>query len=202
VLFVSKKFSNSGPAQQRQPEMTIVAIQAPPPPPPPPPKPTPPPELTPPKQEMIKEDAPDDKQEKPKDETPPAPQITTGIKGPGGDSSMGTAGNGSVFGGSGKRGGSKFGWYAGPVQSRIAEALRTNKGTRGVKIESLPVRIWVDSNGAISRVELRGSTGQSGQDEAIRQALLGLRLSEPPPSDMPMPINLRLSARAGFTAQR
>jgi hypothetical protein len=40
------------------------------------------------------------------------------------------------------------------------------------------------------------STGDGKLDSALRDEVLqGLQLPEPPPADMPMPINLRLTAR-------
>jgi len=198
---VSRKFSNSGPAPQKQQEMNIVSIKLPPPP-PPPPKPTPPPEITPQKQEMVKQDEVTEPEEKPVEKPQPAPQISTSVVGKGGDPSLGTGGTGGTGFGQQRKNVSRFGWYAGPVQTCIAEALRKNKATKSAKLEGFRVRIRVDSNGRISSVELKDSSGQPAQDEAIRQTLLGLQLKEPPPADMPMPINLRLNARAGLTAQR
>jgi len=45
-------------------------------------------------------------------------------------------------------------------------------------------------------VELSGSTGEPALDAALKnQVLNGLQLQEPPPSDMPLPIVMRLTAR-------
>lgn len=97
--------------------------------------------------------------------------------------------------GGGGKGGSKWGWYAGQVQNRIADALRSHPLTRNAGFSNV-VRIWSDSSGRITRVRLRSSTGSKSVDAAIEnEVLAGLVLNEPPPSDMPMPINLRLSAR-------
>ena len=135
--------------------------------------------------------------ETPKDEPPP---LGTAIQGNGPPDGFGLSGSGNgMIGGNGNgrgsgRGGSKFGWYAGQVQTRIAEALRKNGRTRSADL-SIEVRIWADSNGRISRVSA-GSTGDAGLDNAIRnEVLTGLQLQESPPQDMPMPIVLRLTAR-------
>ena len=202
VIFAAKQFSTSGPAPQKQ-ETQIIAFLPPPPPPPPPPKPTPPPEVVQEKKQMIVQDEIKEPEEKPDDKPqPPAPQMSTGIKGPGGDASLAGSGNGTSFGGPPKKRGSQFGWYAGPVQNRVADALRTNRATRSAKLEGVLVKIWPDSNARISRVEFKTGTGQPAVDDAIRQALFGLSLDAPPPADMPLPIILRLSAKTGFTAQR
>ena len=104
--------------------------------------------------------------------------------------------------GSGRRSG-KWDRYAVSIQNTIAETLRHNSGVRHATF-SLSVRVWADSNGRITRASLTGSSGDPTVDNAIKNnALTGLQLSEPPPADMPMPINLRISARksAEFTAR-
>ncbi len=177
--------------------MVMPVIPPPPPPPPPPlPKEEPPPE----KEEEMIEQAPEEIAEKPDDKPADKPSdepLGTAISG--GDGSGlalggGGGGRGSIGGGTGK-GGSKWGWYAGTVQTRIAEALRSHPLLRHAGFTNI-IKIWCDTTGRITRVKLNSSTGDRAVDTAIEnEALNGLVLSEPPPDDMPMPINLRLSAR-------
>ena len=137
---------------------------------------------------MIKEEAP--KEAPPKDEPP----LGTGIKGPGSDGfGLGSnPGNGRIGGGGD---GSKWGWYASQVQSRIQQALQQNRKTRTASM-SINVRIWPDSNGRINRAQLAGSTGDPSVDSALRDEVLsGLQLPEPPPAGMPAPITLRVTAK-------
>jgi hypothetical protein len=134
-------------------------------------------------------------QEKPKDE-PPA--LGTNIKGDGPSDGfgLGSSGNGGFLGGGGKKGGSRWGWYAGQVQAKIGDALRGNRKTRSASISGVQIRIWPDATGRITRAQLSGSTGDPSVDEAIKsEVLTGLQLQEPPPAGMPSPIVLRLSAR-------
>jgi hypothetical protein len=99
---------------------------------------------------------------------------------------------GRGFGG----GGGKWGWYAGQVQARINDALRSNKRTRTASIPALQVRIWPDGSGRVTRAQLVGSTGDAGIDSALQNEVLGrLQLTEPPPQGMPTPIILKLAAR-------
>lgn len=184
------RIASSGGGSSRHESITIVSL---PPPPPPPPLSTPPP---PPEQEeqrmeepMIKEDQP--KAEAPKDEPP----LGTGIKGDGPDSFglSDKAGNGRIGGNQGN--GSKWGWYASQVQSRIQEAMQRNRKTRSASL-TVSVRVWPDNTGRIARAQLSGSTGDPVLDNAIRdEVLTGLQLQEPPPAGMPAPITLRLAAR-------
>ena len=192
VAFLSFKFLfSAGGAQRRTSDVVMIRLPPPPPPPTPPQQPTPEQKIE--DQHEQKMEAPE---EKPKDipEKPPdEPPIGTNIKGDGQGDSFGLSGSaGNGFGGGG---GSRFDWYAGQVQRRIADALRNNTSTRDATL-SVKVRVWADSTGRISRVELAGSTGDPSLDEALRSRVLtGLQLSEGPPEGMPMPILLRLTAR-------
>jgi periplasmic protein TonB len=179
------KLASSGGSSKRD-TLTLVSIA----PPPPPPVMTPPP---PPPQEEQKIEEPMIKEEQPK-EAPPKdePPLGTGIKGPGSDGfGLGSnPGNGRIGGD-----GSKWGWYASQVQSRIQQALQQNRKTRTASM-NLNVRVWADPNGRISRAQLAGSTGDVSLDNALRdEVLTGLQLAEPPPAGMPAPITLHVTAR-------
>ena len=200
-----KLFNSKGSSPRREPAMVMVSL--------PPPLPTPPPppqqQQPPPEQKMVEQQQvmePESKPEENKPEPPKPPDeppanLGTGVKGDGaGDGfGLGGSGNGGMIGGgngNGRGGGSKWGWYAGQVQTRIAEALRENRRTRSANIASLQVRIWPDASGRITRASLAGSTGDASVDAAIKnEVLAGLQLSQPPPAGMPTPIVLRVSAR-------
>ncbi len=182
--------SNKG-VPRRAPELVMIKL-----PPPPPPPPTPPQQPTPEKMVEQHEEKIEIPDEKPKDEPPKPPDeppIGTGIKGDGRGDSFGLTG--SSGNGLGGGGGSRFDWYAGQVQRRIADAMRDNSATREATL-SVKVRVWADNSGRITRAELVGSTGDGSLDETLRnQVLTGLQVSEGPPDGMPMPILLRLTAR-------
>ena len=96
--------------------------------------------------------------------------------------------------GKGGGSGSKYGAYAGQVQSRVSDALRNHKKTRSAAL-NIKVRIWLDSTGRITRSTISGTSGKADIDTAIRDEILtGLQLQNPPPEGMPMPIVMRLSA--------
>jgi len=193
-------FLNS-PADHARPvvrKSDIVSITLPPPPPPPPPKPEPP-KPEPPKPQMVEQE---------KVETIETPEETAADPG---DDALGTAnvGNGPDMGlhaaakggtrnriGGGRHGG-KWDNFAVKVQNTIADTLRQNAGTRNASF-SLKVLVWADANGRITRATPVGSSGNPGVDAALKnQVFAGLQLPEPPPADMPMPINMRISARKG-----
>ncbi len=121
---------------------------------------------------------------------PPGPKAS----GPPSDFGIGGAGGGDGGGGGGG-GGSQWGWYAGEVQARIVDALRQNDKTKAARIH-LKVRIWVSNAGSVTRATLASSSGDASLDEALKnQVLIGLSLPEAPPSGMPMPIVMMISAQ-------
>jgi TonB family protein len=87
----------------------------------------------------------------------------------------------------------RFGWYYARIASEIEETLRRNKQltTASVRVE---LRVWADASGRIERVQLVQSTGRPDLEAAL-QSVVGLRLKEPPPPDLPMPMIARFTAR-------
>lgn len=176
--------------------MTVdIVLPPPPPPPPPPPQEAPPPEEV--KQEMVEETAPvDDKPAEP--EAPaddPGPIGLPEGNGPGNYGPGGKGGGGTGTGSGNRQARSRFGWYAGQVQTVISSALRGNARTRSASF-SIRVAIWADSTGRVTRAKLLGSSGDTTLDQVIQnEVLTGLQLREAPPEGMPMPIQLRLNAR-------
>ncbi len=191
---------------RRAPEISMVKLVALPPPPPPPPPAPPkerPPEPVVKQPEFQPEEKPAEEKppEAPKTDEPPAAPLGTNIQGEGNDgfglAKGGGNGGGNTLGGNGKGGGggTRWGWYAGQVQSRVSEAIRGHRLTRSASL-SLKVRVWADASGRITRVALANSSGSPATDQAIQNEILGgLQLKEPPPEGMPMPIVMRISAQ-------
>ena len=191
VVFSPKE----GPKKKSTVSVVNIIPPLPPPPPPPPPPKEQPPEPEPAKEEkFVPEEAP-----KPE----PAPQaeapMGTNLQGDGPNAfGLANGGGGGMIGGTGlgKGGGSgsKYGAYAGQVQSRVSDALRNHKKTRSAAL-NIKVRIWLDSTGRVTRSTISGTSGKADIDTAIRDEILtGLQLQNPPPEGMPMPIVMRLSA--------
>lgn len=147
------------------------------------------------------EQAPVDNEPKPEEKTdePPPADLATGIKGDGPPDGFGLSGGrggtGTGTGTAAPQQRTRWGWYAGQVQSRIQQAVQTNRTTRTARIRA-DVIVWPDSTGRITRASISSSTGDAALDAALRDEILtGLQLSEPPPQGMPMPIVLRVNAR-------
>ncbi len=193
-IVVVKKLSSGGGSSRKGAE--IVSVRLPPPPPTPLPAATPPPAPEMKQEQKMVEQAPvNENEEKPKDEPAPAAPISTGIKGDGAADGFGVGGSGNgQIGGSGSGHlSSKWGWYAGQVNSTIGDALRKNPKTRVANFK-IKVRIWADITGRIVRIKAE-STNNPTLDSALNEALTGLQLKEPPPQGMPAPIVLRVSAQ-------
>jgi TonB family protein len=72
--------------------------------------------------------------------------------------------------------------------------LRSHKLTRSARL-TVKARIWVDPTGRVTRATLEGSSGDPAVDQALREEILtGIRLPDPPPEGMPMPIVMRINA--------
>lgn len=208
---VFKIVTGHGSSANKAPETLMVKLPPMPTPPPPAPTPPPPEPDIPQEQKMMTQDPVDEDEKKPEPAKPdqPPPSVGTGIVGDGkGDAfGLGPAGKGSgnwLGNGVGNGGShSRFGWYASQVQTKVGEALRNNRRTRGADLQ-IEVRIWPDPTGRITRAKVAGSTGDGAVDSAIQnEVLAGLQLQEPPPQGMPLPIILRIVARhAGGVASR
>jgi len=194
-VYAAARSAKNSPPPQKAPEVSLTMVKLPPPPPPPPAP--PPPQVEQPKEEekMIEQDKVDEPEEKPDDSPPPAPEITA-PEGDGKGPDFGLArssGRGTGGSGAGKKA-SRWGWYAGKIQQTIDTALSSNKKVR-TAVFRIEAKIWADSTGRVTRAAVK-STGDADLDKAIRDDVLtGLQLSEAPPADMPMPINLRLTAK-------
>jgi TonB family protein len=96
-------------------------------------------------------------------------------------------------GGIGSGTGSRYAWYYAKIASELEQAFRKSHRlkTADTRVE---LRVWADGSGRITRVQLVRSTGQPELDEAL-QSVVGLRLRDPPPPDIPMPMLARFTAR-------
>jgi protein TonB len=196
VLLGAKMLSQKSPPARKQSEIVMIKTVATPPPPPPPPAPSTPQQQQ--KQEMMEQTQVDDQEMKPEPQEASAPAMGTNIQGSGGPDAFGLGANkggGFLAGGSGKSGGSRFGWYAAQVQRTLSEALHNHPLTRDADFV-IKVRIWADESGRIVRAKLAESTGNPKIDQALAgEILTGRQLQEPPPSGMPMPIVARFTLR-------
>lgn len=128
---------------------------------------------------------------------PPAVDLSTNVTGSGAPDGFGlgrSTGSSTGRAGSGDAR-SRWGWYAGQVQSRLLDRLRNHPKLRSATLR-LEVRIWADASGRVTKSDLASTTGDPALDQALKTDVLqNFRFQEPPPAGMPMPIHLRIAAR-------
>jgi protein TonB len=61
---------------------------------------------------------------------------------------------------------------------------------------AINVRLWLDGQGAVTRVALAGSTGDRALDRQLETLLASMdRVGEAPPADLPQPVQVRIVSR-------
>ena len=178
--------------------MTTVKLLPDTPPPPPPPPPKEPPKEQPKEVKEVKEIP----QPKP-DQAPPAEVLKMeGAAGDGPSPFAAGAVNNEYKGGDvgTKIGGGpskyQFAYYTGMIKTQIEQAIAKDK-TLANGSYKLVVKVWVSGNGHIERFEIVGSSGDAMIDGLIKKTVSEMPpLSESPPSDMPQPVKLKVTARS------
>lgn len=179
VLIVKDMMQKTPPSKPRVQMVTLFV--------PPPPKIEQPPEPEIPKQEVKMQEI---------EQTPEAPP-------PGSDLGVDADGNGSDNfglkarkGGRGLLDGGPFGWYAARLDADIQDHIAADKKLRRQGRYSVLLRLWIARDGRIQRVEVARTSGNRDLDGALRTALAQMqRVSEPPPNEMPQPVQLQITSR-------
>jgi TonB family protein len=187
VVLLARELGSSPGPQQRQMAKIRIVPETPPPPPPP--------------REEPKREPPKDvkevKVEQPR-QAPPAPTEQLKMEGEASDNGVAGLIAGSVtrdYAG-GPLGGSRFAWYGDLMQQEVRQVLAKNPKLRSGDY-TVVVKIWVTSEGRVSRVELVSGSGKGDTDDLIRAALAELPpMRERPPEDMPWPVKLRVTSRS------
>ena len=162
-------------------------------PPPPPPEaepPPPPPEV----EEEVDLPEPTPTPETPSDQPPPGELLGLDADGVAGGDGFGLAarrGGRDLL----ASGGDRFAWYAGMLKEDLLAFLADQRDLRS-RAYSVNVRLWLDGQGAVTRVALAGSTGDSALDQQLETLLASMsRVAEAPPADLPQPVQLRIVSR-------
>ena len=169
------------------------------------PPPPPPPEEKPPEPEI--EEKIEDVLEEVPDEVAESTEETSSDLGIDAEGGAGSDGFGLV----GKKGGKaliggesstsllrKYEWYNNIIQQELSDQVRQileeQQGLPEGKLKGL-VRIRMDTQGNVVDYKLLQSSGNKSLDQAIQQALEMFRISEPPPSGMPMMADIRVNSQ-------
>ena len=90
----------------------------------------------------------------------------------------------------------QFAYYTGMIKTQIEQAIAKDK-TLASGSYKLVVKVWVAGNGHIERFEIAGSSGNPVIDDLIKKTVNEMPpLSESPPTDMPQPVKLKVTARS------
>lgn len=81
-------------------------------------------------------------------------------------------------------------FFGGAQADILAILCRTTATSPGKS--SLTLRLWIDSLGSVTGVDVIHPSGERSRDRAIVELLRRLRLGEPPPPDMPQPVTLSI----------
>ena len=188
VAFGIYKLTESEPKPNKQ----VVEVQVFRPPPPPPPKveeEPPPPEL----EEEI--DIPEPEPEPMPDipdlpEAPPADMLGLDADGSAGSDQFGLAarrGGRSLIGS-----GDRHRWYAQRMKDQVSDFLGSQEEVRATDY-TVRLLLWVDDEGRLKSYRLKQGSGDTFLDRLIRDVLDRFKgFSDPPPSGMPQPIQLRI----------
>ncbi len=192
LVYLGKALMSGGTPHKKAVTTVKLLPDTPPPPPPPPPK-------EPPKEQP--KEVKEIQQPKP-DPSPPAEVLKMeGAAGNGPSPFAAGAVNSEYKGGDvgtkigGKKGLAAFAWFTGQVKAKVEEALADDKDL-SVAQYRLVVLLWLSASGSIERVELQGTSNNEKTDALIKKVLTGkLVANEPPPSDMPLPIKMRITSK-------
>jgi len=188
VWFLAKELAHpTGSQLKHMAKIRIVPETPPPPPPVPEKKPEPPKEI-----KETKLEPPKEQQPKPQEAEP------LKMEGQGSDKGLAGLAAGTVrndYIGQKLGDGSRFAAYLGLVQQELNRALQKVDKLRSADYRVV-VRVWLSSEGAITRADLVTSAGSAELDDRLRAILAQLPpLRERPPEDMPQPVKVRLTSR-------
>jgi hypothetical protein len=93
----------------------------------------------------------------------------------------------------GKAKSSDYAWYGSMLLEECFRKLRGQTALKGRKYE-LQLYVWLDAAGTVTRIEAVGPEEQAETRMLIEEALTELRMVNLPPSAMPQPIKMRISA--------
>jgi periplasmic protein TonB len=180
VAWAGLSISRRPAGPMRQVARIALLPDTPPPPPPPPPE---QPKIEP-KNELKQQI------DKPKVETPPAPEPLK-MEGQAGEGpspfAAGEVKNDYI---GGDIGNGRFAGYVAQVAQRIQDQL----ARRNLRVTSARMYLWLTADGTVQRYEITDATGDV--EKGLRLAMADLpRFPEAPPQDMPMPMGLEISGR-------
>lgn len=191
--------NDEGPKRRRQVQMVTLVK----PPPPPVIKEKPPEPEVQKKEEIVEpEQAPPPEDNNQAQDQPPPGDLGVDADGSGGGDGFGLVGRKggqALIGNGGDRTlMQRYGWYTRMIQEEIRKKINEHMAKNGGIPEGdhkALIEIVIDSQGRVVDFQLQQSSGSSHMDEALKQTLAGIRVSEEPPEGMPRSIRLKVSSK-------
>jgi periplasmic protein TonB len=176
--------------EKKERKIQAISLSKPPPPPPPPPK-----------VEKLPEPEPEQKiEEQPEPEPEEIPDVAD--EAPPGDLGLdaeGTAGA-DGFGLAARKGGkglfgsgNPFAWYGNTLKNDIMNLLSDKEVLRRKDYTAI-IKLWVEADGSIKRVELAKGTNDAEIDALITKEIGKYKTKNPPPPGMEQPIKLKIKS--------
>lgn len=157
------------------------------------------------------QDAPQQASDAPDDAPPAGSDLGVDAEGGAGSDGFGLVGRKGgraiTLGGGGGGGGSgmnrlsllaKYGWYTKKVQDEIrgkVKAILDESGGFPKGKYQTVVKLTLDVKGVVVDHRIVGSSGNSRMDDAVRQSVAIVRISEVPPDGMPRTMTIRISSQ-------
>lgn len=191
--------------QKKMPEISLLA-----PPPPPPPIEQEPPEPEPPEpekeeivEEVVEEMPQDEAMDEAADEGPEDSALGLDAEGDGTGDSFGLKakkGGKSILGNPTGDGGlaRRYAWYINSVERQIHDKIKKAIEAKGKKSKAdfkTVIDLHLSPDGVVTNFIVRNHTGNETIDSAIDSALVGMRLSEQPPEEMPRGFRIVITSR-------
>jgi protein TonB len=178
---------------KKERKIQAISLTKPPPPPPPPPKVEKLPEPEAEKLEETPEPEPEPETPDVADEAPPGDLGLDAEGTAGGDSFglVGRKGGKGLLGGGG--GGNGFAAYNRQIANDIQNILSEDEDIMYKEFTAI-IKVWLDVDGSIKKIELVKGTSDTEIDKAINRDLRKIKkISEPPPSGYESPVELKIT---------
>jgi TonB family protein len=92
----------------------------------------------------------------------------------------------------------KYSWYTAIVQKelrkKVNQYMEENGGIPDGDLSAI-VKITLDERGNVLKFDISDSSGNPTMDAAVLASLKKVKISEPPPSQMPKTLRLKISAK-------
>jgi periplasmic protein TonB len=174
--------------EKKERKIQAISLSKPPPPPPPPPKVEKPPEPEP--EQKIEQPEPEPEEIPDVADEAPLGDLGLDAEGTAGSDGFGLAarkGGKGLFGG-----GNPFAWYGNSIKNDISALLADKESLRRKDYTAI-IKLWIEADGSIKRVELAKDTNDAEIDALLTKEIGKYKANAPPPG-LEQPIKLKIKS--------